>query len=182
VSGVIGEVEIPSVEPRRSRAGLVLGVLLLVGAGLVGGIWISRATSQNEDERRDAHLQAFRKLVVKQHQTLAAPDTDASASTTADQGAALPSKPRRPPIEARVVRRQQPRICHLRVSGGPRGATVFIDGQRRGKLPLSAPLAAPAGAPFKIKVSRPDMDPFLRRLTCYPGQRLVLNLGLTPTR
>ncbi len=172
----------------------MVGLILVLGAGVVGGIWLTRATEQSDDERRDQQLQAFRSLVVKQ--ALAPTDDDASTLAgdpldpvdSVDQGSSVVRVPtkRRPlkrrPLKLQVVSKPLRRTCRLKVKAGPRGAAVFIDGQLKGTLPLVETLKAPAGAPFVVKVSRADMDPYVRRLTCEPGQVLVLKLGLTPTR
>lgn len=152
------------------RSGAVIAALLLVAA-LLGGAWywatrggspakpapLEAAAASHRPSRRDAGLQ----LVV----AVAQGATDGSAAgSSVDRGLLAPA--RRVRARRRPAKRSapaKPQHCYFQPLGGRRGMQVWIDGKRRGRLPLSEPLAMKVATRHRIRVRYPGYDDF--RLT-----------------
>ncbi len=73
----------------------------------------------------------------------------------------------------------QPRPAWVEIHG-PAGATLYIDGQRHGRLPATDPVPLPAG-PHQIAVAQSGRTPFIRELDLARGTDHQLDISLPMT-
>jgi hypothetical protein len=70
-------------------------------------------------------------------------------------------------------------LATLALTASPAGAAVWIDGERRGVVPLTAPLALEPGR-HRLEIRHPGHEPGVREFPVGPGERLEIQLALAP--
>jgi hypothetical protein len=174
----------PPRRPRSRRGGaalLVVGaVLVLVGAGLVVGVWVRRGDGPGQVASPDAAVRASLAPDAARHE--AHPDARADLRVRTDlwsRGAVdLRALEVRPTPIAGSDRRPSSLWVLARIAGRVVWADIYVDGKRVGQSPLRIPRLPPGG--HLVEARRDGYSAAARRARLKAGQELKVFLDLNP--